>query len=84
MTNFVDSFTHQGGHAALDTEAGGMRRKILYMSKTVLPKELSLRFLDAEEYILADRNETDKIMCHLSWLKHCIITWFDEHQERTI
>jgi hypothetical protein len=61
-----------------------MRRKILYESESLFPRELSLKFLDAQEYILADKNEPDKIVVHLSWLKHGVITWFDEHEERTI
>jgi hypothetical protein len=51
-------------------------RKIMYVSETVLPEQINRLLADTEKYILTDKNEPDKILCHLSWLKRGCIAWF--------
>jgi hypothetical protein len=57
-----------------------MERVIRYESETVLPDELSRLLEDVQEYVIEDRNETDKVLVHFSWLKHRIIGWLLNHE----
>jgi hypothetical protein len=56
-----------------------MKRTITYDSVNILPDEIERLLRDMEEYITADNGEADKILCHLSWLKHGCIDWFAKY-----
>jgi hypothetical protein len=57
------------------------RWELVYISETALPKELRDVLADAEEYVIKDRYEEDKILVHFSWLKHRLIEWFLNHEK---
>jgi hypothetical protein len=56
-----------------------MKRGIVYESDTVLPDFVKRLIGYAEEYIMADRREEDKIAVHCSWLQNKLTSWFAEH-----
>jgi hypothetical protein len=56
-----------------------MKRQVIYESDKILPLSMELNLLHAQEYIMADRNEPDKMLAHFSWLKRCVTDWFYNH-----
>jgi hypothetical protein len=57
-----------------------MKRRINYESKTVLPEEIAGMFRKAENNITENKNETDKIILHLSRLRYECTVWFSAHE----
>jgi hypothetical protein len=57
-----------------------MKREIAYESETILPIEITRLIDDTQEYVLADRNDPDKMEVHFSWLRRCITGWFLNHR----
>jgi len=57
-----------------------MKRKLEYESEKVLPEELSEIIKKLELNILRDRNESDKILCHIGHLRYDLVVWFSNKE----
>jgi hypothetical protein len=57
-----------------------MKRRIDYESNTVLPDIIVRAFNKAEDDILENKNEEDKILLHLAHLRHVCLIWFSTHE----
>lgn len=59
-----------------------MKIKIEYESDMLLPEKIDKYFVEIKNRIIKDKNEIDKIQCHLSSLKGFLINWFAENEKK--